>query len=513
VILGPYITSVLRLLLPAEFQRDLGEAERALQGDEQPESLLQLGKVLLCAGKIKLAREVLARATAVTADEDASCHALVRAYQLLTELADFGACREWGPAPPPLELALRWSLTRWGAERDAWYRRLPTLPSSVHSEVWFVTQIAPFANEYAAAYDPAQLELLRARIREAGRRLGARELTETIAIGVAAAHVAGARLADDWAEAERAVAVGIELCREAGHGIGEALFGLFGHELSTTRFTVPAAFDLFAADASLLRRTELAWLEDDREAAPRPMAGRLVDWSASRDGFEGGDWDLGVGAGLVMEASWTNRVKPPDMPAPLEIQALVDAKAAFERAGDDAGRQLVDCHLCVLGLEQNYPMRERLATATRLGTWGRTRGSTSFALALGLVLLAVGRRWQRHGYPERALYAVRMARAVFEGLDAPAACADSTFTEAELLTAAWEHAYATPSLSQAIDRYERLLTDTGTPDPEYLGAWWNLRNQFARAAAHQLASGGNLAAVERTRSRLKQLDAMPRPAT
>lgn len=508
MILGPYLTSALRLLLPPEFQRDLAAAERSLQSADDPARLLQLGKVLLCAGKVKPAREALNRANSMTIDQDASQKALVGAYRLLVELADFGACRDWGPARPPLELARRWSLTGWRIERDAWFRGLPRLPALVHDEVWLVTQIAPLVNELAAATAPTEIEGLQARLTEASRRLEAGELPDWILIGMLATRAAVTMVYNDWAEAERLVAVATQRCRELGHGLGEALFNLFGHELSTTRSTVPAALDLYAADPSAVPRTLLALTEDAREATPRPMAGRFVDWGTTRDALEANGWDVGVAAGLVMEASWTNRAKPRDMPATLEIQALVNAKTAFERAGDDTGRQLVDCHLCILGLEQNYPMQEYLAIANHLGRWGKEVGSTSFTVALGLLLLAIERRWQRRGHPERALHAVRLARAVFEGLDAPAACADAAFQEAEVLEAVWEPASAAPSLSRAFEGYRRLLTDTGPPDPGNLEAWWQARNRLARAAARQLASATNLAAVERTRDQLTELGAL-----
>jgi hypothetical protein len=513
VILGPYITSVLRLLLPSEFQRDLAAAEQSLQGAEDPESLLQLGKVLLCAGKVKLARERFNRAN--EAGVDPSQRALVEAYRVLADFADFGACREWGPGRPPLDIALRWSLSGWSVERDFWYPRLPALPTPVHDEIWFVTQIAPLPNELASADGAGEIEVLRTRLREAMQRFGAEGLPAELAIGVLAVHVvASVRFVDGRTEAPLVAVQGAELCRGAGHTVGEALFGLLGHELSTTASTVPEALDLFAGEASELRRTTLSYLEEAREAAPRSAGAQPLDWGGTRSNFEASGWDLGLGAGLVLEASWMNRVKPKDATATFEIKALVEAKAAFKRAGDTSGCQLVDCHLLVLGIEQNHPMPEALATANRLGSWGRTEGSTSFALGLGLLLMAVGRRWQRRGYPERALNAVRLARAVFEDLEAPAAGADAAFEEAEVMASGWESAYAVPSLFTAFEASRQLLTEPGLPDPDYLAAWQRLRSRFARTALYLLACSANHpAAVERTWSQLMEVGVLPRPET
>jgi hypothetical protein len=58
LILGPYLSSVLRLLLPADYRTDLARAEESLENEKGPASLLTLGKVLLCRGKVKRARDV-----------------------------------------------------------------------------------------------------------------------------------------------------------------------------------------------------------------------------------------------------------------------------------------------------------------------------------------------------------------------------------------------------------------------------------------------------------------------
>ena len=50
MIFGPYVSSILRLLLPPEHQADLAAAEVALGNAASSDGRLVLGKVLLCAG-------------------------------------------------------------------------------------------------------------------------------------------------------------------------------------------------------------------------------------------------------------------------------------------------------------------------------------------------------------------------------------------------------------------------------------------------------------------------------
>jgi hypothetical protein len=510
VILGPSITSVLRLLLPRDLPHDLAAAQRSLQGAAEPASLLQLGKVLLCAGKVKLARDALARADPV----DPGPRALVDAYRRLTELADFGACRDWGPGPPPLDLSLTWSCAAWARERDDWYTRLPALPPSVRDEIWFVTQVASLPIELASARDPEESKPIFGRMVDALERVDAGGLELPLAIGVLATQVALARVIDERSEAQKGVLIGVQLCRDSGHEVGAALFGLLAHELSTANCTVSAALDLYAGDASELRRPVLSMLE---ERPPLEGATWPLDWQETRARFESTGWDLGIGAGLVVEASWTSRVKPADAPAALELEALANAREAFERAGDDAGCRIVECHSLAVSVEQSYTFASgRQDVAERLGSWGRTVGSTSFALALGLVLLAVGRRWQRRGDPGRALEAVRHGRAVFEGLAAPAACADAGFEEAELIAAAWERGSAVPSLVGAFDGYRQLLAEREAMllASGFIDARSSLRNRLARSAAVLLAASAQYpAAVGRIRTQVVEAGIALGPVT
>ena len=73
---------------------------------------------------------------------------------------------------------------------------------------------------------------------------------------------------------------------------------------------------------------------------------------------------------------------------------------------------------------------------------------------------------------------------MFEGLEAPAACADAAFEEAALLAAGWESTSAVPSLVRAYGTYRQLLTEGDAPllEPDLVDARRRLRNRLARCA-------------------------------
>jgi hypothetical protein len=508
MIFGPYISSILRLLLPAEHQADLAVAEVTLANAASPDARLVFGKVLLCAGKVKQARDVL-RAAEATAS-DAATRALAGGYRLLADFADFGVCRDWG-AGPPLEVARRWSLGAWDSERRLWSMHLPPLPTPAAHEVWFVTQIAPLPNELASARTPDETRPLYGRMVRAMQRVEAGELPEVFVIGTLLVHTLMLRLLHMHPQAQQFAARGVEYCRAAGSAVGEGLFALLADDIATTTRTTPEVLDLYAGDARSLSRSPLDALEEG------PLPQRPADWtsvfhgqSGARTIFESQGWHIGVGAALVLAASWITRAKPADVTATFEIQHLAEAKSAFQRAADDAGTQLVQCRLLAAGIEQNFPfMENNLQAARDIGVWGREIGSFSFALGLGFLLLAFGRRWQRRGDFASALRAIELAAALFEGLQAPVASADAAMEEAELLAAGWESIQGIPALQRAFDAYAAAISTMGLPQPDYLDAWQELRGRLAQTGALLLAWSAGRPAFDRTRQRLLDLNVLP----
>lgn len=509
MIFGPYVGSILRLLAPREHEADLAAAEAGLKDAEAPNDLLKLGKVLLCAGKVKRARKTFSQAEgAATGVDD---RALAGAYRRLAEFANFGACREWSPGSAPLEVERRWSLLEWAIERDFWCRQLPALPASVEQEVWFVAQIAPLVNELASASAPEESKPLFRRMAQAAERLQSGELSPVIALGVMLVHALMLRLVDEKGAARQFAMRGMGSCRAAGHGIGEGLFALLIDDLDAAARTTPEALDLFAGDSQSMSRSVLDALEEGTPpSVPEDWTAIVEGNSRARSLFETHNWQIGVGAALALAASWTMRAKPADMTATFEIDHLDKAQSAFQRAGDEAGLRLVQCRLLICALEQNYPFEElQLQKAHSIGEWGMESGSFSYALGLGYLFLAAGRRWRRRGELTSAIKATQLAAALFDGLQAPAANADAATEEADLLATVWEPAQGIPSLQRAFDGYIDALTAMKPSAPGQLGAWLRLRQRVARTGAMLLAWSSGRAAFARTRQRLLDLNVLP----
>jgi hypothetical protein len=496
-------------LLPSEHRADLAAAEASLEGQNSPAALLALGKVLLCAGKTKRARDVLSRAegSAVVRTDVA----LAGAYRLLSELAEFGACREWAPGNVPLELARRWSDSGWAIERDSWERQLQGLPTAAVQEAWFITQIASLPNELPSASSPDEARSLWARLVRASEQSSAADSRREITLGTRIVELNAMRLVDRRTEAREIATGHAEQCRAADDGLEAGLFSLLVNDLATTSRTVPEVIDLYAGDSAGFPRTTMDLLEEG------PLPDLPSDWdtllqgqSVARTLFEESGWPYGVAAAQVHAATWITRAKPEGADtAALEILQLNEALAGFGRAGDDAGKRLVQCRLIATGVEENFPLEGLTHGAHEIGVWGREVGSLSFALGLGYFLLAAARSWRRRGNLACALRALRLATVVFDELEATVASADAAMEEADILAINWESAQALPSLQRALNKYIEAIVAMGVPEPGFLDAWQRLRRRIAHASAALLSSCGSHESIACTRQRLVDLNIMP----
>ena len=508
MILGPYLSSVLRLLLPAEYRADLARAEESLDNEQLPGSRLSLGKVLLCRGKVKRAREVFS--TVERGAGDASEQSLAGAYRLLTDLADFGACRDWAPGTVPLELARRWSMSGWTIERDSWARQPRNLPTEVAQEVWFISEVASLPSEYVSVRSPEHVRPIWQRLRAASERIEQEGLRSEVSLGTSLVNLMTLRLAQQPEGAGFATRWATRY-RASGDTLSAGLMELIGQDLATTSRTVPEVIDLYSGDAVDLSRSVLEQLEEGPlpQLPPDPTS-VLMGEHPGRTTLEGVEWWLGVAAARVHSATWITRVKPKDVPSTFELNQLVEAKKSFERASDEAGLRLVDCRLLAVSIEQNFPFEEhQLGTMRDIGAWGRTSGSLAFALGLGYFFVAIGRYWRRRGDLARALRALALANALFEALEAPVAIADAAMEEAALLTEGWEAAQAMPSLERALDGYVAAFQAMGTPQGGYLDAWRRLRGRIAMAGAARLGSWRGSEDLQQIQQRLMDLGVMP----
>lgn len=511
MIFGPYLSSVLRLLLPAEQRVDLDAADTALTTRPSPDASLLLGRVLLCRGRIKRAREVLAQAAA--SQESAADIALAGAYELLAELAEFGACRDWGPRGIPLEVTRRWSLSGWVLRRDAWSRQLPRLPDAVAQEAWFVSEIVSLPAEVASAASPDAVRPIWGRLSAALERVNAGTLRPELTLGVLLVFGEALRLVDQRPDALDTAGKVMAQARAAGDRVGEALCALLMNGLATTSRTVPEVMDLFAGDTARMRRVVMEALEEG-PLPPLPSDVKVIfeGRSTARTLFEQIDWPIGLATAQVQAASWITRAKPPDVVATFELMQLTEALKGFTKAHDDAGVQLVQCRLLAVAVEQNHPLEGPLQRARDIGTWGRESGSFSFALGLGFFLLAITRWWRRRQNLACAMRAISLATALFDALEAPVASAEAAMEEADLLATNWEATQAVPALQHAFDGFVGAFTAMGTPQGGYLQPWQQLRQRIAYAGTTLAAVSGSPRAVARVQEQFTALKMPGAPA-
>lgn len=138
------------------------------------------------------------------------------------------------------------------------------------------------------------------------------------------------------------------------------------------------------------------------------------------------------------------------------------AQMLFEEAGDHLGAWTACVHhlLSRIGSGQ---LTVDSATAQAIGNWGKTAGSFSFALGLGLLMCRVGRYWlSRVGDYERALACFHSAQFLFEALEAKINVAQSLVDRGNVCLAIGDRAAALIFFEQALDiAMQRIQTPSG----------------------------------------------------
>jgi CHAT domain-containing protein len=138
-----------------------------------------------------------------------------------------------------------------------------------------------------------------------------------------------------------------------------------------------------------------------------------------------------------------------------------------------------------------------------IGAWGAGPGSFAYAYGLGLSLVRTGRQWLvRHGDPDRAAEAHRLAGRLFAALDAPTQVSQCLADEAAVSA-------AVEDLPGASARYEAALAGhlDRLGDPVRAGDAW-ARGAGLALALHEIAVRLHQPEVlRRSHSRLRQLHA------
>jgi CHAT domain-containing protein len=178
---------------------------------------------------------------------------------------------------------------------------------------------------------------------------------------------------------------------------------------------------------------------------------------------------------------------PPDTIARYTQAAEHAAQACeqYQRAEDWLGFQVARAHqaLCRIGMGQS-PEDQQIAE--EIGGWGRTVGSFSFSLGLGLLFARIGRRWLvREGDYERALACFRLAEAVFRGLDAPLCQARSVTDQSIVYEMLGDRNAFIVTAERAWDLCEVIVHDRqALVDPAWQQANWIATNLFQLGNKH-----------------------------
>ncbi|KAJ3456887.1 hypothetical protein MRS44_016910 [Fusarium solani] len=101
------------------------------------------------------------------------------------------------------------------------------------------------------------------------------------------------------------------------------------------------------------------------------------------------------------------------------LRYCTEAQSQFAACGDIVAFQTARAHsiLCRVALGQRP---EDTTSAREIGVWGRTKGSISYTMELGLFLAAQAQLWiANDGEYERGVAAFRLAEALFDGLGLP----------------------------------------------------------------------------------------------
>jgi CHAT domain-containing protein len=185
------------------------------------------------------------------------------------------------------------------------------------------------------------------------------------------------------------------------------------------------------------------------------------------------------------------------------------ALAAAERAARgaaDAGdlwlQRTAELEVLAGSIAAGHPTAD-LDQPETIGAWGAGPGSFAYAFGLGLSLVRTGRQWLgRHGDPDRAAEAHRLAGRLFTALDVPTQVSQCLADEAAVSA-------AVEDLPGALARYEAALAGhlERLADPVRKDDAW-ARGAGLALALHELAVRLNEPeALQRSHTRLRRLHA------
>ncbi|HEU5073896.1 MAG TPA: tetratricopeptide repeat protein, partial [Polyangiaceae bacterium] len=213
------------------------------------------------------------------------------------------------------------------------------------------------------------------------------------------------------------------------------------------RLSSPATWNCRIAD-SASQGSDLPWSVEEQEfdRAQEDVSAASAAYDRAEALFDGGGSHRGLAA-VRLRRCYVALVGG-DAGAAL-LHATV-ARDEFEAGGDSLGTWLARVQLSLVGIWRGEP-QDHVATARAVGEWGRTVGSFSFTLGLGLFASRIARYClRRRGDYTAALACYRMAAVLFDELGATQNHAQATVDQGNVLRAVGDRNGALALYDQAL---------------------------------------------------------------
>lgn len=132
-------------------------------------------------------------------------------------------------------------------------------------------------------------------------------------------------------------------------------------------------------------------------------------------------------------------------------QQSLSAQKIFLEQGDQLGYVTAIAHQLLARIGNGELIEENNSELSQITQWGKTTGSYSYALGLGIMIGRVARRWVlRDGDYERAIAGYRLSESLYEALGASIHQAKSEVDQGELLLDLGEYIEAVPLYEKAV---------------------------------------------------------------
>lgn len=136
-------------------------------------------------------------------------------------------------------------------------------------------------------------------------------------------------------------------------------------------------------------------------------------------------------------------------------QKSLEAQKIFSGQGDQLGFNTAIAHYILACIGNGELIEENSPEISQIASWGKTTGSFSYALGLGIMISRVARRWLlQDGDYERALIGYRLAESLYEALGHSIYQAKVAADQGNLLLDLGEHTEAAILLKKAIELYK-----------------------------------------------------------